>query len=138
MLACFIEREALGLSKQAIASVVDDDVETTEMFLGRRKRSRNLPIVHNVELLDKQLLVGVFVLQVRKDFRFAEGRDDPFATGEDSFDEAFAEAGRSSSNCEKSPLSMCGRSGCREHVLNQTLVFAKAISEEVLEQSVGV
>jgi hypothetical protein len=63
------------------------------VFLGRRERGFDLFVVHDVELLDKQLLGGVLVLQVRKDFGFAESRDDPFATGEDSFDEALAETG---------------------------------------------
>ena len=106
MFTCFVEWEALGFSKQAIASVVDDDVKTTKLFLGRRERSLNLFVVHNVELLNKQLLGGVLVLQVRKDFGFAESRDDPFAAGEDSFNEGPAETGRRPSDYEKSPLSV--------------------------------
>ena len=61
------------------------------MLLGRCERGLDLFIVHNVELLNKQLLGGVLFLQVRKDLGFAESRDNPFAAGEDSFDETLSE-----------------------------------------------
>ena len=63
------------------------------MVLGRRECSLDLLVVHDIELLNEQLLGGVLVLQVRKDLGLAESRDDPFAAGEDSFGEAFAETG---------------------------------------------
>ena len=93
LFARFIEWETLSLSEQTIPSIVDDDIETAKVLFGRRERSFDLLVVHNVKLLDEQLLGGVLVLQVRKYFRFAESRDDPFAIGEDSFDEALAETG---------------------------------------------
>ena len=61
------------------------------MFLGRRERGLDLLVVHDVELLNKQLFGGVLILQVRKDLGFAESSDDPFAAGEDSFDETLSE-----------------------------------------------
>ena len=61
------------------------------MLFGRRKRGLDLFVVHDVELLNKQLLGGVLVLQVRKDLGFAESGDDPFAAGEDSFGETLSE-----------------------------------------------
>ena len=93
LLARFIQREALSFSEQSVTCVVDDDIKTTEMVLGRRERSLDLFVVHDVELLYEQLLGGVFVFQVREDSRLAESRDDPFAVGKDSFDEGPAETG---------------------------------------------
>ena len=93
MFACFVKRETLGLSEQTIPSIVDNDIEATKMFLGRGERGFNLLVVHNVELLEEQLLGGVLVLQVGEHFGFAKSRDNPFAAGEDSFNEAFAETG---------------------------------------------
>ena len=98
----FVQWETLGFPKQAIASIVNDDVETTEVILGCRERGFDLLVVHDVELLDEQLLRGVLVFQVREDFRFAKGRDDPFATGKDGFDEGLAETRRSPGDCEQS------------------------------------
>ena len=100
------------------------------MLLGRHERGFDLLVVHNVELLDEQLLGAILVLQVCKDFGFAESRDDPFAACEDSFDETLSEAGRSPGDYEKTAISMGGRSEHRQKNLpSQTLVFAKVIGE---------
>ena len=64
----------------------------TKVLLGRCKRGLSLLIIHNVKLLNEELLGGILVLQIRKDLRFAESRDDPFAAGEDSFDETLSKA----------------------------------------------
>ena len=61
------------------------------MLLCCRKRSLDLLAVRNVELLNKQLFCGVLVLQICKDLGFSESGDDPFAAGEDSFDETLSE-----------------------------------------------
>jgi hypothetical protein len=108
------------------------------VHLGFRERDFDLLVVYDVELLNKQLLGSLLVLQVGEDFELTKSRNDSFTTGKDSFDEALAETRRSPSNCEKSPLSMGGRSGCRKHVLNQTLVFAKVIGGRVVEQRIDV
>lgn len=79
------------------------------MLLGRCERGLDLLVVHNVELLNKQLLGAILVLQVRKDFGFAESRDDPFAAGEDSFDETLSETGRSPGDYEKTTMNIRSR-----------------------------
>jgi len=61
------------------------------VLLSRRERGFDLLVVHDVELLNKQLFGGVLVLQICKDLGFAESSDDPFAAGEDSFDETLSE-----------------------------------------------
>ena len=91
LVARFIEREPFSFSKQSVPGVVYNDIEATEVNLCRRERGFDLFIVHDIQWLNEQLLGGVLLLQVCEDFRLAKGRDDPFTTGEDGFDEAFAE-----------------------------------------------
>ena len=126
-MARFSDWDSLGLAEQTIASIVDDNVKTTEVLLGRRERSVDLVVVHDVEGQDEQLLGGVFLLQVCENFGFAESRDDPFAGGEDGLGEALAKAGRSAGDWEVTSVSVRDRLELWKHLLNQTLVFSKVM-----------